>query len=92
MRLLIRLKQKTIQKKAIEYLEKALVYPYNLGEGKLIGNMDNDIYYMLGNLYEDKEKSEQAYRLAARGEFNLSSAMYYNDQPPQMMYYSAISD
>ena len=51
--------------------------------------MDNDIYYMLGNLYEDKEKSEQAYRLAARGEFNLSSAMYYNDQPPQMMYYSA---
>ena len=75
--------------KAIEYLEKALVYPYNLGEGKLIGNMDNDIYYMLGNLYEDKEKSEQAYRLAARGEFNLSSAMYYNDQPPQMMYYSA---
>ena len=75
--------------KAIEYLEKALVYPYNLGEGKLIGNMDNDIYYMLGNLYEDKEKSKQAYRLAARGEFNLSSAMYYNDQPPQMMYYSA---
>ena len=44
---------------------------------------------MLGILYEDKEKSEQAYRLAARGEFNLSSAMYYNDQPPQMMYYSA---
>ena len=75
--------------KAIEYLEKALVYPYNLGEGKLIGNMDNDIYYMLGNLYEDKEKSKQAYRLAARGEFNLSSAMYYNDQPPQMMYYAA---
>ena len=24
-----------------------------------------------------------------RGVFDLSSAMYYNDQPPQMMYYAA---
>ena len=76
---------------AIELLEKALIYPHNLGEGKLIGNLDNDIYYMLGGLYEDKEKSEKAYRLAARGEFALSSAMYYNDQPPEMMYYAAMA-
>ena len=77
--------------KAIELLEKALVYPYNLGEGKLIGNLDNDIYYMLGTLYEDKEKSEEAYKLAARGDFALTSAMYYNDQPPEMMYYAAMA-
>lgn len=70
-------------------LEQALVYPPNLGEGKLIGNMDNDIWYLLGNLYEDKKEKERAYRLAARGEFQLASAMYYNDQPPQMMYYAA---
>lgn len=75
--------------KAIELLEKALVYPYNLGEGKLIGNLDNDIYYMLGGLCSDKARSEEAYRLAARGEFVLASAMYYNDQPPEMMYYAA---
>ena len=74
---------------AIKYLVKALTYPHNLGEGKLIGNMDSDIYYMLGNLYTDAKKKEEAYKLASRGEFNLSSAMYYNDQPPQMMYYSA---
>lgn len=77
--------------KAVEMLERALVYPYNLGEGKLIGNMDNDIYYMLGGLYDDKEKSEEAYKLAARGEFEISSAMYYNDQPPEMMYYAALA-
>lgn len=76
---------------AIKYLESALVYPYNLGEGKLIGNLDNDIYYMLGSLYEDKEKSEEAYKLAARGAFALTSAMYYNDQPPEMMYYAAMA-
>ncbi len=77
--------------KAVGLLESALTYPYNLGEGKLIGNLDNDIYYMLGGLYDDKEKSETAYKLAARGEFALSSAMYYNDQPPEMMYYAAMA-
>ncbi len=82
-------KAKAEPEKAVEYLEKALVYPYNLGEGKLIGNLDNDIYYMLGGLYEDKEKSDWAYKMAARGEFELTSAMYYNDQPPEMMYYAA---
>lgn len=83
----------------IALLEKALVYPHNLGEGKLIGNLDNDIYYMLGQLYEKsdgmpegtKEDAEKAYRLASRGEFGLSSAMYYNDQPPEMMYYAALA-
>ena len=82
-------KAKAEPEKAIEYLEQALIYPYNLGEGKLIGNLDNDIYYMLGGLYEDKEKSDWAYKMAARGEFELTSAMYYNDQPPEMMYYAA---
>ncbi|HIT85277.1 MAG TPA: DUF5107 domain-containing protein [Candidatus Ornithomonoglobus intestinigallinarum] len=74
---------------AVRLLEDALVYPHNLGEGKLIGNMDNDIYYMLGCLYDDAKKSEEAFKLASRGEFELSSAMYYNDQPPQLMYYAA---
>ncbi|MCH5212668.1 MAG: DUF5107 domain-containing protein [Oscillospiraceae bacterium] len=75
--------------KAIEYLESALTYPNNLGEGKLVGNLDNDIYYMLGNLYTDPIKKEYAYKMAARGEFLLTSAMYYNDQPPEMTYYAA---
>ena len=52
-----------------------------------------------GQLYEKpdtmsegtEENAEKAYRLAARGEFGLSSAMYYNDQPPEMMYYAALA-
>ena len=44
---------------------------------------------MLGYLYEDEEKRERAFKLAARGKFELTSAMYYNDQPPEMMYYAA---
>lgn len=76
-----------------ERLEAALVYPHNLGEGKLAGANDNDIYYMLGCEYAevDKEKSEKAFRLAARGGSELSSAMYYNDQPPEMVYYMALA-
>jgi tetratricopeptide (TPR) repeat protein len=84
-------KAKAESQRAVEYLEKALEYPHNLGEGKLIGNLDNDIYYMLGTLYGDDEKKKQAYKMAARGDFELSSAMYYNDQPPEMMYYAALA-
>lgn len=82
---------RTHREKAVSLLQQALVYPRNLGEGKLVGNMDNDIYFLLGTLYDDPVKEKEAYGLAARGEFNLSSAMYYNDQPPQMMYYAALA-
>ena len=60
--------------------------------GKLIGNLDNDLYEMIGELYAkrgDTARAEEAFRLAARGNFDLTGAIYYNDQPPQMMYYAA---
>lgn len=77
--------------KACELLTRALSYPYNLGEGRLIGALDNDIYFYLGERTADKGKKEEYYRLAARGEMNLSSAMYYNDQPPEMMFFRALA-
>ena len=50
--------------------------------------MDNDILYLVTCMKIRKSPNRHT-DFAARGEFNLSSAMYYNDQPPQMMYYSA---
>ncbi len=85
-------KKETDRNEAIRFLEEALHYPHNLGEGKLCGALDNDIYYMLGCLYQEKEKKDNAFMLAARGEFLLTDAMYYNDQPPQMMYYAALAE
>lgn len=78
---------------AAQKLNEALVYPENLGEGKLYGTLDNDIYYMLGKTYApiDHIKSVEYYRLALRGSGDLSSAMYYNDQPPEMFYYQALA-
>ena len=78
---------------AIDYLQQALVYPKNLGEGKLYGTLDNDIYFMLGKAYEDIDfiKSQENYALALRGSDDLSSAVYYNDQPPEMYFYQALA-
>lgn len=84
---LIGLSKKASKEDAIELLKKALVYPENLGEGKLIGAKDNDIHYMLACLYKDKELVKEELNLATLGDFEFSAAMYYNDNPPDMMYY-----
>ncbi len=78
---------------AAQRLNEALTYPENLGEGKLCGSLDNDVYYMLGKTYApvDHIKSVEYYKLALRGSGDLSSAMYYNDQPPEMFFYQALA-
>lgn len=78
---------------ADNYLQLSLVYPENLGEGKLYGTLDNDIYYLLGLTYEniDYIKSQEYYKMAMRGGNDLSSAVYYNDQPPEMFFYQALA-
>lgn len=78
---------------ASEHLLSALEYPENIGEGKLHGTLDNDVYYFLGKTFEgvDRIQSDEYYKLAMRGGDNLSSAMYYNDQPPEMLYYQALA-
>ncbi|HZG83687.1 DUF5107 domain-containing protein [Paenibacillus sp.] len=75
-------------------LERAFVYPDNLGEGKLAGAQENHIHYWLGAAYEgmgDLEKARQAWSAAAVGLDEPTSAMYYNDQPPEMIYYQGLA-
>ncbi len=81
------------RKRAIELLEKALQYPDNLGEGKLEGTRDNDIYYYLGCACEgiDKEKAEDLFKKASSGSTEPVSPMYYNDQPPEMILYQGLA-
>ena len=83
-------KKEKDDEKAVKLLKKALSFPENLSEGKLIGALDNDIYYYLGERSLEPEKTEY-FKLSARGDFNLSSARYYNDQPPEMMYFKALA-
>lgn len=75
-------------------LRKALVYPENLGEGKLEGTKDNHLYYHLGLALEAQGRVEEAkacFETAAVGTDEPAGAMYYNDQPADMILYQGLA-
>ncbi len=74
--------------------QAALTYPLNLGEGKLPNAYDNDLHYLIG-LAElalgERDRARESFNLAARGSGELTSATYYNDQPPDLVFYQALA-
>jgi tetratricopeptide (TPR) repeat protein len=75
---------------ALEHLDAARVYPENLGEGKLPGAAENDIDFYQGLALNGLGRSaevESMLRRAAEGDAEPVSAVFYNDQPPDMVYY-----
>lgn len=79
---------------AIERLQRALVYPPNLGEGKLVNAQENNVYYALGRAYAglgEAEHARDSYERAGTGLGEPTSALYYNDQPPDMIYYGGMA-
>ena len=46
--------------RSIELLSECLVYPHHLGEGKLYGAQENDLYYFLGCAHEAKGEKQKA--------------------------------
>jgi tetratricopeptide (TPR) repeat protein len=80
--------------RALELLEQARSYPPNLGEGKLQGGRQNDVHYDLGRAYAALGRHEDArhhFELATLGAGEPTSAVYYYDQPPEMLYYRALA-
>lgn len=80
--------------KAVELLEKAQVYPENLGEGKLYGAQENAIFYWLGNAYSEmneSEKSRQYWEKASSGISEPVPAIFYNDQQPDTIFYQGLA-
>ncbi len=79
---------------ATKRLERALVYPHNLGEGKLPNAQENNIYYYLGLAWErrgDVDNARACFERAAIGLSEPTSAIYYNDQPPDMIFYQGLA-
>ncbi|GAS81445.1 tetratricopeptide repeat protein [Paenibacillus amylolyticus] len=79
---------------ALELLQKALVYPENLGEGKLEGTADNPLYFYLGCTYQqlkNNQAAEENFHRASIGLNEPASAMFYNDQPPESIYYQGLA-
>jgi tetratricopeptide (TPR) repeat protein len=80
---------------AKSYLQQALVYPENLGEGKLEGTKDNHIYYHLGLVLEalgNQTEADACFAQAAVGSDEVAGAMYYNDQPADMILYQGLAN
>ena len=80
--------------KAIDFLEKALHYPENLGEGKLYGAQENDIYYWLGCSFSKMNENARAREYWLKASTGLSepdAAVFYNDQPPDKIFYQGLS-
>ena len=69
-------------------------YPHNLGEGKLESAQENNLYYLLGLVQEKMGETEEAFvnlTKACYGESEPVGMMYYNDQPPEMIYYQGLA-
>lgn len=79
---------------AEELLTRCLSYPQNLGEGRLEGTKDNNIYCYLGVVKKHLGKTEEAldcFHLAELGENEPAGVMYYYDQPADMILYKGLA-
>lgn len=78
---------------AAEHLSKATIYYENFGEGKLTGAQENNINYYWGLALRsiDKARSEECFAKASSGLSEPVGALYYNDQPPHMIYYQGLA-
>lgn len=80
---------------ALEYLRKAAgSYPVNFGEGKLAGAQENNVYYWMGvalRMLGRESEAVNALSRAAKGLSEPTSMLYYNDQPPEMIYYQGLA-
>jgi len=80
--------------KALNHLERALVYPENLGEGKLQGVQDNDIYYWMGCALQHLNRNDEAkecWQKATIGIGEPAAAIFYNDQQPDKILYQGLA-
>ena len=80
--------------RAVDHLRATENYPHNLGEGKLHGARENDIHFWMACAYEgmnDEAMAQQYWHSAARGSDEPSTAMFYNDQQPDKIFYKGLA-
>jgi tetratricopeptide (TPR) repeat protein len=79
---------------AIKLLERARVYPENLGEGKLHGTQENHVLYWLGVANAqagDTASARKCWSEASTGMKTPTPAVYYNDQNPETIFYQGLA-
>ena len=83
-----------LEKDDLKYLLATFEYPHSLGEGKLYGAQENRQNYYLGCACEKQGKYDLAkdyFIKASSGISEPASAMYYNDQPPETIFYQGMA-
>jgi len=79
---------------AIKLLERARIYPENLGEGKLHGAQENQVLYWLGVAHAqagDPAAAAKYWQEASTGMKMPTPAVYYNDQNPETIFYQGLA-
>ncbi len=79
---------------ALDFMQRAKAYPHNLGEGKLALAQENHIHFYIGKIFEamgSEELARENFEKASSGLSEPTSALYYNDQPPEMIYYQGLA-
>lgn len=79
---------------ALAFLEQAQIYPPNLGEGKLFGTPENEIFYWMAVAFEavkQKEKTLEYYKKATLGKSKPAAAIFYNDPQPDSIFYQGLA-
>ncbi|WP_020602947.1 DUF5107 domain-containing protein [Spirosoma spitsbergense] len=79
---------------ALDLLTAAETYPFNLGEGKLYGVQENDIFYLKGLAHEalgDTAAAIAQYERATSGLDAPVQAIFYNDQQPDKLFYQGLA-
>ncbi|UFH55874.1 lipopolysaccharide assembly protein LapB [Spirosoma sp. KNUC1025] len=79
---------------ALALLTEAETYPTSLGEGKLFGVQENDIFYLKGLAYEgmnDLPTARTWFERATVGLDQPEQAIYYNDQQPDKLFYQGLA-
>jgi len=79
---------------AVALLQQALRYPHNLGEGRLPGQTDNDIWYLLGvcaAAQGDSVEAQRCFSQSTLGESQLDAGRYYNDQPVDYLFWQGMA-
>jgi tetratricopeptide (TPR) repeat protein len=79
---------------AIMLLQRARIYPENLGEGKLHGAQENQVLYWLGVAHAragDPAAAAKYWQEASTGMKMPTPAVYYNDQNPETIFYQGLA-
>ena len=79
---------------SVRLLKECLVFPVNLGEGKLEGAQDNDFYYLIGlslSANGDQENAREYFRKALVGPTEPAPSLYYNDAKADKIFYQGLA-